>query len=272
MSAPMPQSISETHVTRLIVERFAKEFLADSELDVAVAGAGPSGITAARLLAAAGWKTAVFERNLHVGGGMWGGGMLLPRIVVQQEACHLLEEVGVNLEPTGGGYYTADSVECVSKCTAAAIDAGVRIWVGMAVEDVMIDERDRVRGVVINWGAVQKAGLHVDPLAIAAKVVIDGTGHDSEVAQTIGRKIPGAKFNTPTGNVMIERPMNSDVGERSIVELTREVYPGLIVAGMAANAVAAAPRMGAIFGGMFLSGQKASQLASELLRAQPGDS
>jgi len=268
MSAPVPRTISETQVTRLIVERFAREFLADTELDVAIAGAGPSGITAARLLAAAGRKVVIFERDLHVGGGMWGGGMLLPRIVVQQEARHLLEEVGVTLEPAGDGYYTADSVECVSKCTSAAIDAGVRIWVGMAVEDVMIDRNDRVRGVVLNWGAVQKAGLHVDPLASAAKVVIDGTGHDSDVARTVERKIPGAKFQTPTGNVMIERPMNSDVGERSIVELTREVYPGLIVAGMAANAVAAAPRMGAIFGGMFLSGQKAAQLADEIIRTR----
>jgi len=32
----------------------------------------------------------------------------------------------------------ADSVETVTKCTAATIDAGARIWVGISVEDVMI--------------------------------------------------------------------------------------------------------------------------------------
>jgi len=37
---------------------------------------------------------------------------------------------------------------------------------------------------------------------------------------------------------------------------------------MAANAAAGAPRMGAIFGGMFLSGQRAAQLAIEQLASE----
>jgi len=35
-----------------------------------------------------------------------------------------------------------------------------------------------------------------------------------------------------------------------LIKNTREVYPGLIVTGMAANAVFGSPRIGAIFGGM----------------------
>jgi thiamine thiazole synthase len=171
----------------------------------------------------------------------------------------------VNLQPAEEGFYTADSVECVAKCCSAAVDAGARIWIGMAVEDLMIDEQDHVRGVVLNWGAVQEAGLHVDPLAVAARVVIDATGHDCDLLRTIERKIPGATFNTPTGGIMGERSMHAQVGEASLVPLTQEVYPGVLVAGMAANAAAAAPRMGAIFGGMFLSGQRAAQLACERL-------
>ena len=257
--------IEESEVTRLIVSRFAEDFLADIRLDVAIAGAGPAGITAAWLLAQQGHHVAIFERNLHVGGGMWGGGMLFPRIVIQEEATDLLRQVGVRLAAAGEGYYTADSVECVSKCTVAAVDAGARIWIGMAVEDVLIDDEDHVRGVVLNWGAVQKAQLHVDPLAADARVLIDATGHDCSVLRTIERKIPGACFDTPTGQVCGERPMNATQAEGHIVELTREVYPGVIVAGMACNAVAGAPRMGAIFGGMFLSGQEAARLAAEKL-------
>ena len=171
----------------------------------------------------------------------------------------------MNLEPAGDGYYVADSVECVAKCAAAAIDAGVRIWVGMRVEDVMIDEQDRVRGVVLNWQAVEEAQMHVDPLAVSARVVIDATGHECGVLKTIERKIPGAQFDTPTGKLLGERSMNATQAEGHIVELTKEVYPGVIVAGMAASAAAGAPRMGAIFGGMFLSGQKAAQVAAEML-------
>ncbi|MCK4324035.1 MAG: thiazole biosynthesis protein, partial [Armatimonadetes bacterium] len=184
--------IDETRVTRLIVRSFAEDFVADTRLDVAVVGAGPSGITAARLLAAAGYQVAVFERNLYVGGSMWGGGMLFPRIVIQDEAVHIVKEVGVNVQAAGEGYCVVDSVECVSKGTAAALDAGAHIWVGMLVEDVMIDEDARVCGVVLNWGAVERAQMHVDPLAVSARLVIDATGHDADVLRTIERKIAGA--------------------------------------------------------------------------------
>ncbi len=262
----MSTNIDETRITSLIVSSFAEDFLADVELDVAVVGAGPAGLTAARLLAAEGHKVAMFERELHVGGGMWGGGMLFPRIVVQEEARAIPEAVGVTFEDAGDGYYVADSVQAVSKCASAAIDAGARIWIGMAVEDVMIDEEQRVCGVVLNWGAVQRAQLHVDPLAIRAQVVIDATGHDCEVLRIIERKIVGARLQTPTGRVVGERSMHAASAEATIAELTIQVYPGVIAAGMAANAVSGAPRMGPIFGGMFLSGQRAAEVAVEMLQ------
>ncbi len=260
--------VDEVSISRLIVESFAADFVDSLELDVAVVGAGPSGVTAARLLARQGLKVAVFERHLHVGGGMWGGGMLLPRIVIQEEARTILDEVGVKLHPWKEGVYAADSVETVTKCTAAAIDAGVRIWVGMKVEDVVIRENDRVAGVVVNWEAVSIAGLHVDPLALMAKVVIDATGHDSIVCRNVVRKIPGAELVSPTGAVPGERPMWAEKGEAALVPNTIEVYPGLIVTGMAANALSAQPRMGAVFGGMFLSGQRAAELAADIVARQ----
>ena len=50
-----------------------------------------------------------------------------------------------------------------------------------------------------------------------------------------------------------------------MVEVTQEVYPGLIAAGMAASAVAGSHRMGPVFGGMLLSGEKAASLALDKL-------
>jgi ribulose 1,5-bisphosphate synthetase/thiazole synthase len=57
--------------------------------------------------------------------------------------------------------------------------------------------------------------------------------------------------------------MWADVAEQQTLENTREVFPGLYVAGMAANATVGGPRMGPIFGGMLLSGEK---VAKEILK------
>ena len=146
-----------------------------------------------------------------------------------------------------------------------AVKAGARIFNLINVEDVVIRENDKVSGLVLNWSAVPIANLHIDPLAMKAKLVIDATGHDCEVCHLVTRKI-GANLRTPTGNIIGEKPMWAEMAEKQVVKNTKEVYPGLIVAGMAASAVFGLPRMGPIFGGMLLSGRRAAELAIELLK------
>lgn len=248
--------IDDVEVTRKIFQRYSKDFIDNTQVDVIIAGAGPAGLTAARLLAEAGKKVLIIERKLAPGGGMWGGGMNFPVVVIQPESKHLLDDIGVKLEDTGDNYYTADSVECVAKLLASAIDAGAKVWNAVSVEDVMI-RQDRISGVVINWTAVTVTKMHVDPLTIGSEYVIDGTGHDADIC-TVARKKAG-KLHTPSGEVEGERSMWAEVGEQTVVENTREVYPGLYVIGMAANAVMGAPRMGPIFGGMLLSGEKVAR-------------
>lgn len=261
-------SLSEVEITRRIVEGFSREFLDSLELDVAVVGAGPSGLVAAYYLAREGFKVSVLERDLFVGGGMWGGGMLFTRIVVQEEAAEIMDEIGIKLENTGDGYLAGDPVEAVSRCTVAAIDAGAKVWVGISVEDVVIREEDVVTGVVLNWRAVELAGIHVDPLAVSAGVVIDATGHECNIVRTVERKVPGYRIETAGGMVVGEKPMWAEVGEKDIVDNTREVYPGMMVCGMAANTAFGSPRMGAIFGGMFRSGKKVAGLAADKVRGK----
>jgi thiamine thiazole synthase len=99
---------------------------------------------------------------------------------------------------------------------------------------------------------------------IRSKLVIDATGHDAEVCNLVTRKI-GQKLNTSSGTVMGEKPMWAEVAETGTVARTGEVYPGLLGAGMVTNAVFGLPRMGPIFGGMLLSGQKAAELAAEMI-------
>ena len=257
--------IDEVTISRAITESFMQDFLEAMTVDVAIAGAGPSGMTAAYYLAKEGVKTVIFERQLRVGGGMPGGGMLFNRIVLQEAGKRLLDEFGIQSKAFQEGYYTADSVEAVSTICSRAVKAGAKIFNSVSVEDVMIREDDRISGLVLNWSAVSLAGMHVDPLAISSKMVIDATGHSSEICHIVENKI-GPKLRTKTGRVIGEKSMWAEKGEQEIMNNTKEVHPGLIVAGMAANAVVGSPRMGAIFGGMLLSGKKAAELAIDILK------
>ena len=98
-------SIDDVVVTRIIFERFYKEFQNSFDIDVAIAGAGPAGLIAAQYLSKAGKKVVIFEKKLSIGGGMWGGGMTFPVIVVQEKSKHLLEEANIVVTDEGNKYY-----------------------------------------------------------------------------------------------------------------------------------------------------------------------
>ncbi len=255
--------LNEVVISRAIIKKFMDELLEFVEVDVAIAGAGPAGLEAAYFLAKEKVKVAVFERKLSVGGGMWGGGMMFNKIVIQEEGKRILDEIGIRMEKYQEGYYIADSVEAVTGLSFRALQAGAKIFNLMDIEDVIIRE-DKLSGFVLNWSAVNIAKLHIDPLSINCKIAIDATGHTSEIAKVVQRK-SGAKLCTPTGAVIGEKPMWAEVGERIIMENTKEIYPNLYVAGMAANAVFGGPRMGPIFGGMLLSGEKVAKMILEKL-------
>jgi thiamine thiazole synthase len=251
-------SLNEVTITRAIVDTFSKKFIEYTDIDTAIVGAGPSGLVAAYFLAKAGKKVAIFERKLSIGGGMWGGGMMLNEIVVQKEGKEILDIFGIGTKEYEPGYYTADAVESVTTICSYATKAGAKVFNCMSVEDVIVRD-GRVTGLVVIWSPIEMAGLHVDPLSIAAKHVIDTTGHPTEVLHVIERKADVA-LNTPTGKIMGERSMWADKAEPLTIENTKEICPGVFAAGMAANAAFGGPRMGPIFGGMLLSGKKVAEL------------
>jgi thiazole biosynthesis enzyme len=257
--------LDEIIISRAITGSFMDEFMDYMEVDVAVVGGGPAGLTAAYYLAGQGFKTALYERKLSVGGGMWGGGMMFNKIVVQDEARVILDEFGIAYKEYQPGYYVADSVESVAALCYRAVKAGARVFNMFSVEDVMIRENDRVTGLVLNWSAVEIAHLHVDPLTIRAKYVIDATGHAAEVCNLLTRKT-GRQLSSSTGQVIGEKPMWAELAEKETISHTGEVFPGLLAAGMTVNAVHGLPRMGPIFGGMLLSGQKAASIVAGFLK------
>jgi len=60
--------------------------------------------------------------------------------------------------------------------------------------------------------------------------------------------------------------MWSEIGERLAVDATQEIYHCSIITCMAANAATCSPKVGQVFGGIFLSREKAAKLALEKLK------
>ena len=250
--------LRDEKITKAIVESYMKKFLENLDQDVVIAGAGPAGLTTAYYLAKRGYKVSIFERKLSIGGGMWGGGMMFNEIVVGDDGKKILDEFDIESKKFDDGYYTADSVEAISTICSKAVKAGVKIFNCISVEDVMID-KGGVCGVVINWSSVDIAGLHVDPLSIRSKFIVEATGHPLEVLKILEKKTDSELY-TKTGRIIGERSMNADIGERTVVENTKEIFKNVYVVGMAANAAFGANRMGPIFGGMLLSGKKLADI------------
>ena len=253
----------EERISRAIWRHTAKDWLSLSNIDVAIVGAGPAGMTAAKYLADRGFRVVIFERRLGFGGGIGGGGMLLHKVVVDEQAIPILKDFKINhLYDDEEQLYVVDASELMAKLAAGAIDSGAKIVHGVHVEDVIYREKPiRIEGVVVQWSSVIMSGLHVDPLFILSRAVIDATGHDAEVLQIIARKIPESKIVLAG-----EKSAYSEISEKSVVEYTGRVIPGLYVAGMAVAALYGLPRMGPIFSSMLLSGKKIAEIVSNDLQ------
>lgn len=249
--------MKEIEITRAIVETYTERFLDALEGDVIVVGAGPAGMAAAYYLACEGLKTAVLEKRLSTGGGTWGGGIGQNIVVVEDP--EILDELGVRHQERDG-LHVAGAVELAASLTREAERAGATIFNLTEVEDVVV-KSDTVRGVVINSTAIMMAGLHVDPVCMGARRVVDATGHPAELVHMLRNKL--SDFHPEE---IGEGFMDVEAAEHGVVEQTGEVYPGLYVTGMSVCATYGLPRMGPIFGGMLKSGRKVARLIAEDLQ------
>ena len=250
----------ENTISTAILRSFSAKFEEALSLDVAIVGAGPSALVAARDMAKKGLKVALFERKLAPGGGTWGGGMLFNEVVVQDSALHILDSFGIRHKPIADApsFHTLDSVEMASALIYGAVSAGAKVFNSVSVEDIVF-KNGKVNGLVVNWTPVERLGMHVDPLTVLSEAVLDGTGHPSEIIRLASEKAH-IDLDTPTGKIMGEKPMWVENGEAETVENTKEYFPGLFACGMSANNTAGGYRMGPIFGGMLLSGEKIGRI------------
>ena len=252
--------VTEKDVTKAIVSEFTEDFLDYVESDVIIVGAGPSGLYAAKKLAEKGVKILIIESNNYLGGGFWIGGYLMNKLTVREPGQEILNEIGVPYEKVQEGLYVADGPHACSKLIASACDAGAKVLNMTKYDDIVMRE-GRVGGVVINWtpvSALPRAITCVDPVAIESNLVIDATGHDAVVVKSLEER--GLVDTAGFKGMWVEK------SEDAVVENTQEVYPGLVVTGMAVATTYGSPRMGPTFGGMLLSGERAAKIVLDKLK------
>ncbi|MFC1962503.1 sulfide-dependent adenosine diphosphate thiazole synthase [Chloroflexota bacterium] len=260
---PIFAPVGEKEVTQAIVGGFLRQFEQFASSDVIIIGAGPSGLVAGKELSTLGHKVLIVERNNYLGGGFWIGGYLMNKVTVRAPAQEMLEDLKVPFEEASKGLYVADGPHACSKLIAAACDAGVKFANMTMFDDVVLRQGNCVAGVVINWtpiSAMPREITCVDPIALESRMIIDATGHDACVAKKLEER--GIIKTVGYGGMWVER------SEDLVVEHTSEVHPGLIVCGMATATVYGLPRMGPTFGAMLLSGKRAADVASHLLKPE----
>ncbi|MBI2463688.1 thiazole biosynthesis protein [Candidatus Peregrinibacteria bacterium] len=255
---PIFQKTSEAEITRAMVRRHWKKFDEYVQCDVVVVGAGPAGLVAAYELAKNGVKVMLVERNNYLGGGMYLGGYGIPEMIVRHPGNFILDELRIPYIEESKGLYIVNAPLVAGKIIAAAAEAGAFIVNLTACEDLVLNDKREVGGVVINWSPVQALPRQitcVDPVAIESKLVIATTGHDD--ASIVKRLSDIGLIH----KITTMSAMNVRFAEDEVVEHTCEIYPGCIVAGMEVATAFGLHRMGPTFGAMFLSGKKAAELA-----------
>jgi thiazole biosynthesis enzyme len=247
--------LDEVEISRAILGSYHENLLDRVASDVIIVGAGPSGLVAAYFLAKAGTKVTVVEKRLSPGGGTWGGGMAMNVAVVQDEAVPLLEELEIRYQSKSGGLHTVDSVELAAGLCWTALRAGAAVLNLVDVEDLSV-HAGRVTGVVVNRTMISGV-LPVDPITFSARATLDATGHEAVLVECLRKRNLLSELDE--GSVATEGPMDATAGEQFVVERVAQVYPGLWISGMSVCATLGGPRMGPIFGGMLLSGQRVAR-------------
>ncbi|KAJ4482081.1 thiazole biosynthetic enzyme [Lentinula aciculospora] len=264
--------IQEAQVSRAMIKRYFETMYDRVISDVVIVGAGSAGLTCAYHLAFTrpDLKITIIEANVAPGGGAWLGGQLMTPMVIRKPANRFLEEIGVPYEDEGSYVVVKHAALFTSTLLSRVLAMpNVVMMNATAVEDLIIHEdnagQQRVAGVVTNWTLValnHDTQSCMDPNTITCPVVVSATGHDGPMGAFSAKRLVSAGLLKELGNM---RGLDMNRSEPAIVNNTREVAPGLIMAGMELSEHDGKNRMGPTFGGMIGSGIKAAHEALRVL-------
>ncbi|KAJ6613286.1 thiazole biosynthetic enzyme [Mycena sp. CBHHK59/15] len=260
--------IEEAQVSRAMIKRYFNTMYERAISDVVIVGAGSAGLSCAYTLASRrpDLKVTIIEANVAPGGGAWLGGQLMTAMVIRKPADKFLREIGVPYEDEGAFVVVKHAALFTSTLLSRVLALpNVVLMNATAVEDLIVREdfegRQRLSGVVTNWTLValnHDTQSCMDPNTITAPVTVTATGHDGPMGAFSAKRLVSMGLNKELGNM---RGLDMNRSEPAIVNGTREVIPGLVMAGMELAEHDGSNRMGPTFGGMIGSGIKAAQEA-----------
>ncbi|XP_028806160.1 thiamine thiazole synthase 2, chloroplastic [Neltuma alba] len=260
------QPIKESIVSREMTRRYMTDMITYADTDVVIIGAGSAGLSCAYELSKnPSIRVAILEQSVSPGGGAWLGGQLFSAMVVRKPAHLFLDELGVDYDEQGDYVVIKHAAVFTSTIMSKLLARpNVKLFNAVAAEDLIVKE-DRVAGVVTNWALVSMnhdTQSCMDPNVMEARVVVSSCGHDGPFGATGVKRLKSIGM---IDSVPGMKALDMNEAEDTIVRLTREVVPGMIVTGMEVAEIDGAPRMGPTFGAMMISGQKAAHLALKAL-------
>ncbi|EEQ40419.1 hypothetical protein CLUG_04547 [Clavispora lusitaniae ATCC 42720] len=191
--------------------------------------------------------------------------------MVMRKPAHLfLDELEIAYDDEGDYVVVKHAALFMSTLMSKVLQfPNVKLFNATAVED-LITRRDettgelRIAGVVTNWTLValnHDTQSCMDPNTINANVILSTTGHDGPFGAFSAKRMQSLRPSSGSDSFELGgmRGLDMNKAEDAIVKGTREVAPGLVIAGMELAEVDGSNRMGPTFGAMALSGVKAAE-------------
>lgn len=289
--------IRESTVSRAMTRRYFADLDKFAESDIVIIGAGSAGLSAAYTLGKnrPDLKIAIIEASVSPGGGCWLGGQLFSAMVLRKPAHLFLDDMGLDYEDEGDYVVVKHAALFMSTLMSKVLQfPNIKLFNATAVED-LITRKDpatnlqRIAGVVVNWAQLDHDTQScMDPNTINCNVVLSTSGHDGPFGAFTAKRLEQlgraprdvtAGFTKPSiTTYKLQEPepisnfqlggmkgLDMNKAEDAIVKGTREVVPGLVIAGMELAEVDGSNRMGPTFGAMALSGVKAAESVLNVL-------
>ncbi|XP_044973121.1 thiamine thiazole synthase 2, chloroplastic-like [Hordeum vulgare subsp. vulgare] len=264
---PMKESVASREMTR----RYMTDMIADVNTDVIIIGTGSAGLSCAYELSKdPSVNIAIVERSVSPGGSGWLGSQLFSAMVVRKPAHLLLDEINIEYDEQEDYVVIKHAALFTSTLLSRLLaQPNVKLFNAVVVEDLVVKE-NRVAGVITNWALAsmnQDIKSHIDPNVMEGKIVVSSCGHEGLFSANGVKRLE----DIGTINTMPRmKALDVNTAEDAIVSLTREVVPGMIVAGIEVAEIDGPHRMLPTFGATIISGQKAAHLALKAL-GRPND-